>query len=63
MKRFADRDRDGDRGRVAGVGQAVGDQFRGEQDRVIGGRMLGGGLPDELPCCRRDPDMPGEGLV
>jgi hypothetical protein len=43
------------------VDHAIGDQFRGEQDRVISGRVPGGGLPDELPRCRRDLNLPGEG--
>jgi hypothetical protein len=48
-ERFADRDGDGDRGRVEGVDQAVGDQLRGKQERLISSGMTVGGLPDEPP--------------
>src|ERR1019366_10572577 len=61
-ERLADRDRDGDRGRVNGVHEAVGDQFTREQKRIPSGGMPTGRLPDELPCCRRGADVPGEAL-
>src|ERR1039457_2697770 len=46
---IADRDRDGDRGRVKGGDKAVSDQFRGEHERLIGGGVPVRRLPDEPP--------------